>query len=189
MPWKESEDVSEGQVPSIEQLLQAMEDRLKESAKKNNEELRDRLQALELKMERSLARNTGPQQEISDETRTLEQHAASLEHGARQPRLAMEADGPANMKTRERTEGAATAVQAMRGDSFSASWVEPGPKTNPTSFGMEAEPPDLPFIEDVVVECGCRTQVVSTIFGDAPINSRWWLSSHRRNLHNNGDQL
>ena len=42
--------------------------------------------------------------------RRLEQHLISLEQDARQPRLAMEADGPANTKTRERTEGAATAV-------------------------------------------------------------------------------
>ena len=51
----------------------------------------------------------------------IEKSAFSLEHDARQPRLAMEADGPADTKTRERTEGAATAVQAMHGDSFSAS--------------------------------------------------------------------
>ena len=81
-------------------------------------------------------------------------HVTSLEHGARQPRLAMEADGPANTKTRERTEGAATAVQAMRGDGFSARWVEPGPNTNSTSFGVKAEAPDLPCREDVVVESG-----------------------------------
>ena len=48
-------------------------------------------------------------------TRLLEQLSAYLEHEARQPRLSMEADGPANTKTRERTEGAATAVQAMLG--------------------------------------------------------------------------
>ena len=53
-------------------------------------------------------------------TRGTSQRAASLEHDAWQPRLAMETDEPANTKTRERTEGAATAVQAMRGDSFSA---------------------------------------------------------------------
>ena len=34
----------------------------------------------------------------------------SLEHDARQPRLAMEADGPADTKICERTEGAATTV-------------------------------------------------------------------------------
>ena len=55
--------------------------------------------------------------EILDETKVMDQHVTSLEHGAPSPRLAMEADGPANTKTRERTEGAATAVQAMRGDS------------------------------------------------------------------------
>ena len=38
----------------------------------------------------------------------MEEHVTRLEHGARQPRLAMEADGPADTKTRERTEGAAT---------------------------------------------------------------------------------
>ena len=40
----------------------------------------------------------------------MDQHVTSLEHGARQPRIAIEADGPTNAKTRERTEGAATAV-------------------------------------------------------------------------------
>ena len=55
--------------------------------------------------------------EISDEMKNMDDHVTRLEHGARQPRLAMEADGPANTKTQERTEGAATAVQAMRGDS------------------------------------------------------------------------
>ena len=49
----------------------------------------------------------------------LEQHLASQEQDARQPRHAMEADGPENTKTRERAEGAATAGQAMHGDSCS----------------------------------------------------------------------
>ena len=76
---------SEGQVPvqkeaaenspSIEQLLKAMEDRLKESAKKDNKELSDRLQALELKMERSPAGNTGTQEEKSGEQ---EDHATEV---------------------------------------------------------------------------------------------------------------
>ena len=86
-------------------------------------------------------------------TRLFEQLAARLEQDARQPRLAMEADGPATTKIRERTEGAATAVQAMRGDSFSAHRVEPGPKIS-TSFGVKAEPPALPCRDDVVVESG-----------------------------------
>ena len=42
--------------------------------------------------------------------RRLEQHLLSQEQDARQPRLAMEADGQAKTKSRERTEGAATAV-------------------------------------------------------------------------------
>ena len=91
--------------------------------------------------------------EISDEIRKIDQHVTRLEHEARQPRLAMEADGPADTtKTRERTEGAATAVQAMRGDGFSARRVEPGPNTNSTSFGVKAGPPALPCRDDSVVE-------------------------------------
>ena len=93
--------------------------------------------------------------EISDEMRKMDEHVTRLEHEARQPRLAMEADGPADTtKTRERTEGAATAVQAMRGDCFSARRVEPGPTTNSTSFGVKAEPLALSCRDDVVVESG-----------------------------------
>ena len=54
---------------------------------------------------------------FEEQTELLEKRLTRLEHGARQSRLAMKADGPANTKTQERTEGAATAVQAMRGDS------------------------------------------------------------------------
>ena len=89
-----------------------------------------------------------------DITRYFAQHAASLEQDARQSRLAMEADGHANTKTCKRTEGAATAVQAMRGDGFSALGVEPGPNTSSTSFGVKAEPPALPCRDNVVVENG-----------------------------------
>ena len=68
--------------------------------------------------------------EISDETRVVDQHVTSLEHGARQPRLAMEANGHANTKTQERTESAVAAVQAMRGDSCTTEQkVQDGPKT------------------------------------------------------------
>ena len=93
--------------------------------------------------------------EISEEMRKTNQHVICLEHGARQLRLAMEADGQASTKTRERTEGATTAVvQAMRGDCFSARRVEPGPTTNSTRFGVKARPPALPCWDDSVVECG-----------------------------------
>ena len=90
---------------------------------------------------------------MDDITRFFYQHAASLENEARQPRLAMEENGPANTKTRERTEGAATAVQAMHGDSFSICRVDPGSKTS-TSFGVKAEPTALPCRDDVLVEDG-----------------------------------
>ena len=51
--------------------------------------------------------------EYADVMRGTNQRAASKEQEARQPRLTMEADGPSDTKTRERTEGAAIAVQAM----------------------------------------------------------------------------
>ena len=94
--------------------------------------------------------------EISDEMRVMDQHVTSLEQDARQPRLTMEADGQANMKTPERTEGAATAVQAMHGDSCTAQKVQDGPKTS-ISFGVKAEPPALPCRDDVLVEDGAAT--------------------------------
>ena len=56
-------------------------------------------------------------------------------------------------QTRERTGGAATAVQVTHGDSCSATRIDPGPKTL-TCFGMMAEPPDLPLRDDVLVENG-----------------------------------
>ena len=46
----------------------------------------------------------------------------------------MEADGPSDTKSRDRTEGAATTAQAMLGDSCSATRVDPDP-TCSTSFG------------------------------------------------------
>ena len=79
------------------------------------------------------------------------QRVVSHEQDARQPRLAMEADVKADKKTRERTEGAATAVQAMHGDRFSANRVQAGP-TCSTSFGVKAESPALPCRDDVLVE-------------------------------------
>ena len=52
--------------------------------------------------------------------RRFEQFSARLEQNVWQRRYAMEEDETANTKTRERTEGAATAVQAMQGDSCTA---------------------------------------------------------------------
>ena len=96
--------------------------------------------------------------QIDETMRLLKRQLASQEQDVRQPRLAMEADGPANTKTRERTEGTATAVQAMHGDSCSATRVEPDPKTNSTCFGVMAEPPDIPFRYDVLVENGAASR-------------------------------
>ena len=65
-----------------------------------------------------------------DMKRLFEQFSARLEQVTRQPHLAMEADGPANTKTREPTESAAIAVQAVRGDSCTtAQKVQDRPKT------------------------------------------------------------
>ena len=66
----------------------------------------------------------------------------------------MEADGPSDTKTRERTEGAAKAVQATHRDSFSVNRVQAGPKTTSTSFGVKAEPLALPCRNAVLVEYG-----------------------------------
>ena len=52
--------------------------------------------------------------EFMEEMRATEQRSANLEQDYRQPRLAMEADVPSDTKTRERTKGAAAAVQAKQ---------------------------------------------------------------------------
>ena len=68
---------------------------------------------------------------LEEDLRRIDQRLASLEQDARQPRLAMEADVSADKKTRERTEGAATAVQAKHGDSCSAKGSKPAQKVRP----------------------------------------------------------
>ena len=69
----------------------------------------------------------------------------------------MEVDGQANTKIRERTEGAATAIQAMHGDSCTITQkVQDGPKTS-ISFDVMAVPPDLPYRDDVLVEDGATS--------------------------------
>ena len=86
--------------------------------------------------------------ELMEMMRRLEQYLAGLEQDARQPRLAMVADGQADTKTRERTEGAATAVQAMHGDSCSANRIGPDPMCS-TSVGDDCTGPSpLPCSRD-----------------------------------------
>ena len=65
--------------------------------------------------------------------RYLEQRSASLEQDAWKPHLTMEADGPANTKTRERTEDAAAAVQAMHGIVFLPAGLIPARRPRPVS--------------------------------------------------------
>ena len=93
-------------------------------------------------------------QEYVKDWKSMDQGLTRLEHDARQPRLAIEADGSANTKTCKRTEGAANTVQAMHGDSCSATRVEPGPNANSTIFGLKPESPALPCRDDVLVEKG-----------------------------------
>ena len=82
------------------------------------------------------------------EMRAADQRVAFQEKDARQLRLAMEVDGPSDTKTRERTEGAATPVQAMHGDNCTAQKVQDGPKASTT---------DLPCREGVFVEDGAAS--------------------------------
>ena len=93
--------------------------------------------------------------ELMEITRGTSQRLASLKHDTRQPRLAMEVDGQADTKTRERTEGAATAAQAMHEDSCSANRVDPDPICS-TSFSDDSTgPPALPCSrEDALVDNG-----------------------------------
>ena len=89
--------------------------------------------------------------EFEEDLRSIDQRLASLEQDARQPRPTMEADVPINKKTRERTEGNATAVQAKHGDSCSADRANPDQKSS-TSFGDDfTGPPALPRSKDDVL--------------------------------------
>ena len=73
----------------------------------------------------------------------MDQRLAGLEPDARQPRLAMVADGQANTKTRERTEGAAKAVRVKRGDSCFADRVDLDQMCS-TSFGDDCTESSAP---------------------------------------------
>ena len=74
--------------------------------------------------------------EYFKEMRATDQRLAGLEHVARQPRLATEADVPSDKKTRKRAEDAAS-DQAKHGDSCSAKRAHAG-LTSLTSFGKIA---------------------------------------------------
>ena len=100
-----------------------------------------------------LGKNLEKMSELTDKLlRATDRRLASLEHDARQPHLATEADVKPNTTTRKRTEDA-TANQAKHGDSCSAKKVEAGPTTS-TSFGVTAKPPAFPRRDDVLVDKG-----------------------------------
>ena len=86
-------------------------------------------------------------EKLSDEMRRTNQRFASLDHDARQPRLAKEADVPAD-KIRERTEDAAKAVQAMHGDSCTANRVDGDPTCSISFGGDSTGPPALTCSRD-----------------------------------------
>ena len=93
-------------------------------------------------------------EEIKEDLRRIDQRLANLEQDAWQPRLAMEENvKAADKNTFERTEGAATAVEAKHGDIFSAKRIQAGLICS-TNFGIKAEPPALPCRDDVLVENG-----------------------------------
>ena len=94
--------------------------------------------------------------EIRKMTRGTSHLLPSVEQDARQPRLAMEADGPANTKTRERTEGDAAAVQAIRGDRCSADRVDPDPTCSTSSGDDCTGPPAPPCSRENVLRCPNR---------------------------------
>ena len=124
MPWKESEAVSEGNGPVTQQEENGSGEPTLADVYRRFEERFDKQQK---RMHSFFDRWNRKLEEKMD------QYVTRQEPGARQPRLALEADGQTDTKTRESTEGAATAVQAMQRDGFSAAWVEPGPNTNSTS--------------------------------------------------------
>ena len=81
--------------------------------------------------------------ELKADLRRMDQRLADLEQDVRLLRLAMEADVKADKKTRERTEGTTTTVQAKHGNSCFAKRVQDGPKSS-ISFGVKAKPPAFP---------------------------------------------
>ena len=124
MPRKESKAVPEGNAPTPQDACKMI---------------------IWKELRRVLSESMGkPFGEFKEDLGSIDQRLASLKQDARQSRLAMEADEPADKKAREHTEGAAMAVQAKHGGSCSANGVDPNPKSS-TSFGDDfTGPPALP---------------------------------------------
>ena len=138
-PVPQQEEFGSGQ-PTLADVYRMMEE-LFDRWERNSEELFDR-------SDKKLG-------VMVDVLRGIDQRASSVEQDARQPRLAMMADGQADTKTRERTEGAATAVQAMHGDSCSANWIDPDPMCSISFGGDSTGPPALSCLgDDALVDKG-----------------------------------
>ena len=159
MPRKESVAVPEGNGPIPQNLYVMTEITLEDFCRTMSEEMDkivDKHIGQVLGQCEEPFRSTGEKvgRYSGGDGRGKSQCSAGLEQDVRQPRLAIESDVQTDTKTRERMEGAATAVQAMHGYSFSANRVHPGSKITSTSFVMKAEPPALPCKDDVLVENG-----------------------------------
>ena len=170
MPRKESEAVPEGNGPTPQDAYVMI----------TWEELR-----------RVLSRTWGGAfEECKEDLRRMDQRLASLEQNARQPRLAMEADVPGDKKTRERTEGAATAVQAEHGDSGSANKIDPDSKVLPASVmtSLSLRPS---LVQGMMPwqATALRRQSRVPHLGDALTNSRRWLTPHGHNPYSDEDHL
>ena len=150
MPRKESEAVPEGNGPILQQEELGSGQPTMENVYRMMKEAFDQ-------WDRKLDDISDKVEEYIEERTSINQRLTRPEHSDRQPRLAIEIDGHANTKPRERTEGAATVVQAMHEDSCTtAQKVQDGRKTS-ISFGVMAKPPDLPCKEDVLVEGGAMS--------------------------------
>ena len=121
-------------------------------------------------------------------TGLLEHHLTSLEEDARQPRLVMAAGGPADTKTRERTEGTTTAGQAKHGDSCTAQRFETDRKPRPGSAWWPNLPISLSGMTFWPRTALRRPNRVSHHWR-CRTNSRWWLTSQQRSLYSYGDRL
>ena len=119
--------------------------------------LADVYRIFEERLDKQLNRIKSHYDEFTEKVIERRQHSARLEQGARQSRLAIEADVTSDKKTRKRTEGAAAAERMLSGDNSSAQ-VD----TNPirlTSLGENST--GLPALfcprDDALVDNGTAT--------------------------------
>ena len=137
MPRKESEAVPEGNGPVSRQEEFGPDQPTLADANRMYQERLDQLDRYWDRMKSHFDQQEKNMDKLIEMTRGTNQRVASPEQDARQPRPAMEADGQADTKTHERTEGAAKAVQAMHGDGCSANRVDADPMYS-TSFGGDS---------------------------------------------------